>query len=149
MAAPGRSRRKQPFRKDDPSTQSGSIRTMTAFPNTIEAVAGSYHPRIGRWTLQILAKVFEDSRRFGCHGREIVEGLVHAGSQARRRHVVAQDSLIHHLRKETGTRNQFTHQMRDVLLSLLHERFLIPSAATKRDHDNFSLSPRSRSSRPD
>ena len=139
VAAPGRSRRKQPLRQNDASTQSGSIRAMTAFPDAIETVAGSDHPCIGRWALQILAKVFEDRRRFGRHRRKIIERLVHAGSQARRRHIVAQNSLIHHLRKETGSRNEFTHEMRDIFLSLLHERFLIPSSAAEGDHHNFSL----------
>ncbi len=148
VTAPGRSGRKQPFRQDDASTQSGSIRTMTAFPDPIETVAGSDHPCIGRWALQILAKVFENSRRFGRDRREIIERLVHAGSEARGRHIVAQNSLIHHLRKKTGSRNEFTHEMRDVLLSLLHERFLIPSSATEGDHHNLSLASRRCSPRP-
>src|SRR5256885_12619704 len=65
VSAAGGGGRKQALRQDDASTQSGSIRTMTAFPNAIEPVAGSDHPRIGRWTLQVLAKVFEHGRPFG------------------------------------------------------------------------------------
>src|SRR5579864_1335517 len=139
MTAPGGSRRKQAFRQNDASTQAGSIGAVTALSDAIEAVAGSDYPCIGRGPLQILAKVFEHRRRFRRHRSEIIERLVHAGGQACRRHIVAQNSLIHHLRKKTGSRNQFTHEMRDIFLSLLHERFLIPSSATEGDHHNFSL----------
>src|ERR1700733_4996237 len=52
-------RRQQMLRQNYPRAQTGAIRWMTAFSNSVETVTGSDNPGIGGRALQILAKVFE------------------------------------------------------------------------------------------
>src|SRR5580704_550314 len=111
---------------------------MAALADSIETIAGRNHPGIRRRTLQIFAEIFEHGGRLGRYRCEIVEGLVSAGSKACRSYVMTENPPVHDLCKEAGARYQLAHHMWDVLLPLLHERFLIASSATEGDNYNFS-----------
>ena len=65
--------------------------------------------------------------------------LVNAGGKTGGRHVVAQNSPIHHLREERDLRDEFAHQMRDVFLTFRRKSLLIACSAAKRDDHNFSF----------
>ena len=121
---------------------------MTALPDAVKAVAGRDDPGIRRRPLQILTEVFEHRGRLRGNRSEIVERFINAGRQAGSRYVVAQDSMIDHLRKETRLRDQVAHQVRDVFLPLDHEGFLIASSAAEGDDHYFSLGSRRRSPCP-
>ncbi len=72
--------------------------------------------------------------------RKVVDGLIDSGGQTGGRHVMAEDSAINDLREKSGLRNQFPHQVRNILLTLRRERFLIARAAAEgNDHNLPSL----------
>src|ERR1700745_119574 len=98
---------------------------MTALADAIESVAGGYDPGVRRRPLQVFAEVLEDRRIFRRDGCEVVNRLVDAGGETGCRDVVAKDTAIDHLREESGLRNQFLDQVRDVLLAFGSEGFLI------------------------
>src|SRR6266568_3943288 len=120
-------------------SQSRAVRTMVAFSNAIEPIAGGDDPGIGGGALQVLAEIFENGRMFGGKGSKIVDRFVDTGSQAGGGDVVAEDSAIHNLREEGGLRDEFAHQVRDVFLTLRSEGFLVAGAAAEGDDDHFSL----------
>src|SRR5580692_1904804 len=121
---------------------------MTTLSDAVKTVAGRDDPCIGRRPPQIFAEVFEHRGRLWGNGSEVVEGFIDAGRQAGSRYVVAQNSSIDDLCEEASLRDQFAHQMRDVLLPLEHESFLISSSAAKGDDHYFSLASRRRSPCP-
>ena len=45
--------------QDHPGSQASTVRTVIAFANAIESVAGRNYPGIGGWALQVLAEIFE------------------------------------------------------------------------------------------
>jgi hypothetical protein len=50
-----------------------------------------------------------------------------------------QDSAINDLREKRGLRNQFPHQVRDILLTFRRKCLLITRTAAEGNHDDFSL----------
>jgi hypothetical protein len=52
---------------------------------------------------------------------------------------VAEDSAIDYLSEESGLRDEFAHEVRDILLTLRSEGLLIARAAAKGDHYDFSF----------
>ena len=92
---------------------------MVALANPVKTVAGSHNPRIGARAPQVFAEVLEYRRMLRRDRGKVIEGLVNSGDQAGGRHVVAEDSPIDHLGKESRLRDEFAHQVRNVLLSLL------------------------------
>src|SRR6202041_2439956 len=85
------------------------------------------------------AKVFEDCWMAGRHCGKVIEGFVHSGGQAGSGDVVAEDTLIHYLGEETRLRDELVEQVRNILLPLGGEGFLIASTSTKSDDDGLSL----------
>src|SRR4029077_6889270 len=128
--------------------QAGTVRAMTAFTNPIETVAGSDHPRIRRWTLQILAKVFEDRWRRWGHRGKVIESFVYPGRQTGSRDIVAENSVIYNLSEKSRLRNEFAHQVRNILLSLRRKRLLTAGPSAEGDHYNFLLGMRSYGASP-
>src|ERR1019366_7255015 len=110
---------------------------MTAFADSIEALAGSYNPGIRGWALQVLAKVFEYRWRLRRERSKVVDRFIRAGCQTRSRHVVAENSTIHDLREKSGLRNEFAHQVWDIFLAFRRKCFLVASPAAKGDDHNF------------
>src|SRR5690242_4523449 len=98
--------------------QSSTVRAVAAFTNSVETVARSHHPGIGRRTFQIFAKVLEDRGRLGGHGRKIIEGLIHSCRKTCGGNVMPKDSAIYNLREEAGLWDQLAHQVRNVFLAL-------------------------------
>src|SRR4029077_13676638 len=119
--------------------QAGTVRAMTAFTNPIETVARSDHPRIRRWTLQILAKVLKDRWRRWGHGGKVIESFVYAGRQTGSRDIVAEDSVIYNLREKSRLRSEFAHRVRNIFLSLRRERLLIAGPTAEGNHYDFLL----------
>ena len=70
---------------------------------------------------------------------KIIEGFVYPRGQTCSRDVVAKNPMVCHLCKETRLRDEFAEHMRDVVLSLRREGFLIAGAATKGDDDDLPL----------
>src|SRR5207248_4724213 len=99
--------------QDHPGSQSSTVRTVIAFANAIESIAGRNYPGIGGRALQVLAKIFEQSWVFRRKRSKVVDCFIYAGCQACSRYVVAQDSAIDDLREESSLRNELTHQVRD------------------------------------
>src|SRR6185437_11302115 len=110
-----------------------------AFSNPVESVAGSHYPRIRAGTLQVFAEVFEDGRVGWGNGGKVVKGLVHPSDQAGGGDIMAEDSPVDHLSEEGRLRDEFAHQVRDVLLALGRKRLLVARPAPKRDHHHFSF----------
>src|SRR5438477_2336969 len=123
-------------------SQSRAVRTMAAFSNAIEPVAGSDDPGIGGGTFQVLTEIFEDGRMLRGKGSKVVDGFIDASRQAGGGDVMAQDSAVHHLREEGGLGDEFAHQVRNVLLAFGSEGFLVARAAAEGDHDYFSFARR-------
>ena len=73
------------------------------------------------------------------HRCEIVEGLIYASGKAGRCDVVAEDSAVGDLSKETGLRSEFIQQVRDVLLPLGRKSFLVSRAAAECDDNDLAL----------
>ena len=103
--AAGHCCREQMFGQNYPGAGPGAIRTMTAFADAVESIAGRHHPGIGRWTLQVLPIIFKDCRILGRKRGEIIYRLINAGCQAGGCDVVAQNSAIHYLREESRLRD--------------------------------------------
>src|SRR5262245_54618022 len=127
------------FGKDHARALARAVGAVAALAEAVEAVAGRDHPGIGSRPLQVLAKVFKDGGIFRRQGGEVVDRFIDAGGQARGRNVVAQNAAIDNLREKGRLRNQFLHQVRNVLLAFRSERFLIPGAASKSDDHDFSV----------
>src|SRR4029077_4756098 len=115
---------------------------MAAFTDPVKTVAGSDHPRIRRWTLQIFAKVFKHGWRRWRDCGKIIESFVNPSSKACSRDVVAKDSAIYNLCEKRRLRNEFTHHVRDVLLPLRRKCFLITRPAPEGHHHDFSFGTR-------
>src|SRR5579864_4928436 len=139
VAAAGGCRGQQMLRQNHPRSQPGAEGTMTAFANAVETIAGSDHPGIRGWTLQLFAKVFKYRGRLRGERCKVINRFINASSQTRGRDVVAEDSTIDDLREKSGLRDEFAHQVRNVFLTLRRESLLIASTTAKRDHNDFSL----------
>src|SRR5437660_4908655 len=63
--ATGSGSRQKVLRQNYSCSQSRAVRTVAAFSNAIEAVAGSNDPGIRSGALQVLAEIFKDRRMFG------------------------------------------------------------------------------------
>ena len=82
------------------------------------------------------------SNTVGCSRRnrgKVIEGLVNTGDQAGGCHVVAQNSPVDHLGEKSRLRNQFAHQVRNILLAFRRKCLLIAGPAAERDDHHFSL----------
>src|SRR5215510_2606574 len=112
---------------------------MTALSDSVEPIAGSDHPCVRRWTLPILSKILEHRWVFRRQRRKIIDSLVNPGCQAGGGYVVPQNSTIHDLREKAGLRNQFAHELRDVLLAFGSKGLLIASPSTECDDHDFPL----------
>src|SRR5882762_6148486 len=132
-------RRQKVLRENHPRSKTRAVGTMAAFSNPVEAIAGSDHPCVGRRALKILSKVFEYRGVFRRQRGEVVDRLIDTGGQACGRHIVTQNSAIHDLGEKGRLRDEFAHQVWDVLLTFRSERLLVPGAATKGDDDYLSL----------
>ena len=132
-------RRQQMLWQNHRRSQAAAIRRMIALANPVETVAGSHNPRIRRRPPQVLAEIFEYRGMFRWDRCEVIKGLVNPGDQAGGRHVVAKNSAIDHLGEERGLRNQFTHQVRNVLLTFGSERFLVARSTAESDDHDFSF----------
>src|SRR5919198_973277 len=111
---------------------------VAAFADSVETVAGSDHPDIGRGTLQVPPKVFEDRRVFRRKGGEIVYALIDARCQAGRGDIVTQDSSVNDLAEEGGLGDEFIDEVRNILLTFGRECFLVPRAPAECDHYGFA-----------
>src|SRR5579859_580875 len=131
--------RQEVLRQNYPSAQPWAVRVVIAFTDTIVAIARCNHPRIGGRALQILAKVLERRRVLRRKRRKVVDGFIDAGGEAGSSHVVAKYAAVDDLREKSALRNQFLHQMRDILLTLRRESFLVACAAAKGDDHNLSF----------
>ena len=138
----------QMLRQNHTCAQPRTVRSMTALADSIETVAGSDDPRIRGRPLQIFAKIFKNGWGLRRERSKVIDRLIHARRKACRRNVVAQNSAVHHLRKETCLGYQFAHQVQNILLSLWRKRFLIPCTPAKRDNHDFALWWRSYGSGP-
>ncbi len=126
------------LRQNDCSPGSRSIEARIAFADAIEPVARRNNPCIGGGPSQILAEVFKDSGMIRRHSRKVIQRLVHTCRKARRRHIVAQNTLVRHVRKKTGLGCELTDEMRDVFLPLGRKRLLIPRPSAEGNNDDFS-----------
>src|SRR5690242_3631528 len=112
---------------------------MTACANAIEPVAGGNNPGVRGGSFQVPSKILKDGGMFGSQGSKVVDGLIHAGGQARGGNIVAEDSAVHDVGEKSGLRNEFTKQMRNVFLAFGGEGFLIACAAAEGDDDYLSF----------
>src|SRR2546429_796049 len=141
-ASAGSCSRQKMLGQDHFRAQSRAVRTMAAFSNAIEPVAGSDDPSIGGGTFQGLTEIFEDGRMLRGKRSKVVDGLIYAGCQAGGCHVVPQDSAVHHLREEGGLGDELPHKVWNVLLAFGSEGFLVACTTAKGNHDHFALAGR-------
>src|SRR5437016_2009584 len=141
-ASAGSCSRQKMLGQDHFRAQSRAVRTMAAFSNAIEPVAGSDDPGIGGGTFQVLTEIFEDGRMLRGKGSKVVDGFIDASRQAGGRDVMAQDSAVHHLREEGGLGDEFAHQVRNVFLAFGSEGLLVACTTAKGNHDHFALAGR-------
>ena len=113
---------------------------MVAFANAVETIAGRDHPGIGRRAPQVFAEIFEHRWMFGGTAAKLLTVSYTPGGKAGGGDVVAQDSPVHDLREEGRLRNEFAHQVRNVLLTFRREGLLVARSAAESDHDNFPFS---------
>ena len=137
--AAGHGRSQQMLGQHYPRSHPGTVGTIVALANAVEAVAGGNHPGVGERPMQVLAKVLEYCRMLGRDCGEVVEGFVDSGGQAGSGDVVAEDTLIHYLGEETRLRDELVEQVRNILLPLGGEGFLIAGASAKSDDDGLSF----------
>src|SRR5437868_10477923 len=123
--------------ENNASAQAGAVSAIIAFSDAVETVAGRDDPGVRRRALQIFAEILEDRRVLRGKRSEIVDGLVDAGREACGGHIMAQDSAVYDLREESGLRNQLSHQVRDIFLSLGRKRFLVARTPAEGDDNNF------------
>src|SRR5215471_953147 len=147
IRAAGRRCAQQIFRQNHSRARSWTEAAMTAFPNAIETIAGSNHPCIRGRPLEVFAEIFKYRGRFWRKRSKIVDGLIHASRQASGSDVVSQDPAIDHLGKKCRLRNQFSHQMGDILLPLRSKSFLIARTSTESNDHDFPFGGRSRPTR--
>src|SRR6267378_1397128 len=107
--AASKGRAQQMLRQNYSSSEPRPVGTVATFSDPVESIAGSNHPCVRRRALQVLAEVLEHRRVFRRERRKIVDRLVDASGQACGRHVVTQDSPVHHLREEGRLRDKFAH----------------------------------------
>src|SRR5271168_1796916 len=119
--------------------KAGPVRAVAALSNAIKSIAGGYDPGIRGRALQILAKVFKRRGMFRGQGSKVIQGFVDACGQTGRGHIMAENSAIDDLRKESGLRDQLADQMWNILLTFRRKSLLIPGAASKSDDHHFSL----------
>ena len=62
-----------------------------------------------------------------------------ASSAAGSRGVVAQDAFVYHARKEGSLRDELLEEMRDVLLAVGRESFVVARAASEGDRHGFAI----------
>src|SRR5579862_4715184 len=105
VAASGSGRGQQTLGQNHACAQARTVRSMTAFTNPVEAVAGGNHPGIGRGTLQVFAKVFEHRWGLRSDGSKVVKCFIHAGGKTGGRDIVSQNSAIHDLGEEGSLRD--------------------------------------------
>src|SRR5580693_4763810 len=74
---------------------------------------------------------------FRWQGRKVVDGFVDSSGEAGGGDVVAKNSAVYNLREEGGLRNQFLHQVRDILLTFRRESFLVARTSSEGDDDHF------------
>ena len=108
---------------------------MAALADALEADTGGNHPDIGGGPVQVSAEILEDRRVLRWGGNEVVDDLVDAGRQAGVGDVVTQNAPVYYLSEESGLGQQLGKQVRNVLVAVGHERFVVPSATTKRNDD--------------
>src|SRR5882762_3748098 len=137
--AASQGRAQQMLRQNYSSSEPRAIRTVAAFSDPVESIAGSNHPRVGGGAFQVFPEVLKHRRVLRRQGRKIVDRLVDASGQACGRHVVTQDSPVHHLREEGRLRDKFAHQVGDILLPFRSERLLISRAAAEGDDHYLPL----------
>src|SRR5581483_9301711 len=113
------------FGQNDSRTEACPIGMVIALPDSVEAIAGSNNPGIGRWAFQVLAVILEYCRISWRNCRKVVEGLIYAGRQARGRDIVSKNSAIYDLREEGGAREHFPHHVWDIFLPFRSKGFLI------------------------
>ena len=112
---------------------------MGAFADAREAVAGRDDPGVRGGTLQVFAEIFEDSGIVGRNGGEVIERFIDAGGDAGGGDVVAENAFIDDVGEEGGLRDEFVQQVRDVLLAIGHEGFVVARAAAEGDHDGLAV----------
>src|SRR5947207_4430475 len=127
------------LRQNHSCSSSCSKRAVTALSYAVEAIAGSDYPCVRCRALQVLAEVLENSGVFRRERCEVVDRLIDSCCQACSRHIVTKNPAINDLSKERGLRDQFPHQMRDVLLSFRSEGLLVARSSAKCDHDDLAL----------
>src|SRR5579859_4695551 len=132
-------RSEQMLGQDHPRSGAGTVRTIVALANAIESVARSDHPGVRERAMQVFAKVLEYRWMAGRHCGKVVEGFVDASGQAGSGDVVAEDPLIDYLGKETRLRDELLEEVRNILLPLRGEGFLVASPSAESDDDGLSL----------
>src|SRR5579862_9101331 len=127
------------LRKDYARAPSRTIRSIIAFTDPVESVAGRNDPGIGDRALQIFPEILEDGWMFGRDSRKVVQGFVDSGGQACSGYIMPEDAVIHHLREKAGLRSQLTEHVGDILLTLRCKGLLIAGSAAEGYDDDFSL----------
>src|SRR5207237_7128049 len=78
-------------------------------------------------------------RMFWRKRSKVVDRLIDTGCQTGSRHIVAQNSTIDDLCEESRLRDEFAHELRNVLLPFGRKRLLISGSTSKRDDYHLSL----------
>jgi len=130
---------KQTLRKDHTRAKPGTVEFVGAFADARESIAGRDYPGVGSWALQVFAEVLEDGRIVGGDGGEVVEGFVDARHDAGRGHVMAEDALVDDVGQERGLGHEFIEEVRDILLAIRHESFVVARAATEGDYHGLAI----------
>src|SRR5580765_6683302 len=125
--------------KNDASAETGAVRFMAAFSDSIESIAGRNDPCVRGRALTILAVVLEYRWIFWRQNREVIDRLVGACRKTGCGYIMTQNAAIDDLSEERRARDKVAQHVRDILLAFGSERLLITGAAAKSNHHDFSV----------
>src|SRR5258707_14281871 len=90
------------LRQNHPRYESYTVRTVTAFSDSVKTVAGSHYPCIRRRALQVFAEILEHCGMLGRERGKIIDAFIHSSRQTGGGHVVAHDGSGDLLCQENG-----------------------------------------------
>src|SRR5580658_1712819 len=130
-------RGQQSLGKNHACAEPVAIRTMIAFADAIESVARRDYPRVRGRTFERFAVILKDRRVLRRKRSEIIDGFVYACGQAGCGNVVAENSAIHHLREESGLRDKFMKEVRNILLTFGRKRLFVARSSAEGNNDGL------------
>src|SRR5260370_35637251 len=106
------------LRQNYPRSESWTVGAVTAFPDSVKAVAGSDYPCIRHRALQVFAEILEHCGMLGRERGKIIDAFIHSSRQTGRGHVVPQDSSVDYLSKKSGLGDKLLYKVRAIFCAL-------------------------------